>query len=314
MEQILLQKLQDFYSQRDEKGITNLEKIRDHQHIIRRIPTTDKSKSYEDAEQKQERNDMPGAVFQNGKLIGFGINILNENIYPLQSFEIYLRNCDLTGVIDLSDAEDLLFVDLYHNRIQSVKLSKLPDMRILGLQDNLIESLDVSGLPKCLGIDAGKNKLKDLNVSCNPELVELYINDNDISEVDLRGNSKLKYFYCHNNHIRSIDTRQNPHIRHLDSTGNPLKLIKALAPQREQKLPLELYAEEGGTVGLKFCPVYNAQWKETGEWKQTYYAYPDSGWKFICWKDKRGNTISDQAVWEDVYGSSREITAVFSRE
>ena len=36
MEQILLQKLQDFYSQRDEKGITNLEKIRDHQHIIRR--------------------------------------------------------------------------------------------------------------------------------------------------------------------------------------------------------------------------------------------------------------------------------------
>ena len=274
MEQILLQKLQDFYSQRDEKGITNLEKIRDHQHIIRRIPTTDKSKSYEDAEQKQERNDMPGAVFRDGKLIGFGIHILNEDIYPLQSFEIYLRNCDLTGVIDLSDAEDLLFVDLYHNHIQGVELPKLPELRILGLQDNLIESLDVSGL----------------------------------------GNSKLKYFYCHNNHIRSIDTRQNPHIRHLDSTGNPLKLIKALAPQREQKLPLELYAEEGGTVGLKFCPVYNAQWKETGEWKQTYYAYPDSGWKFICWKNKRGNTISDQAVWEDVYGSSREITAVFSRE
>ena len=96
MEQILLQKLQDFYSQRDEKGITNLEKIREHQHIIRRIPTTDKSKSYEDAEQKQEKKDMPGAVFQNGKLIGFGINILNEDIYPLQSFEIYLRNCDLT--------------------------------------------------------------------------------------------------------------------------------------------------------------------------------------------------------------------------
>ena len=54
---------------------------------------------------------MPGAVFQNGKLIGFGINILNEDIYPLQSFEIYLRNCDLAGVIDLSDAEDLLFLD-----------------------------------------------------------------------------------------------------------------------------------------------------------------------------------------------------------
>ena len=66
MEQILLQKLQDFYSQRDEKGITNLEKIRDHQHIIRRIPTTDKSKSYEDAKICR------GQYFRTGSLLDSG--------------------------------------------------------------------------------------------------------------------------------------------------------------------------------------------------------------------------------------------------
>ena len=40
-------------------------------------------------------------------------------------------------------------------------------------------------------------------------------------------------------------------------------------PQREEKLPLELFAEEGGCVGINFNPVYNAQWKETGEWQQS---------------------------------------------
>ena len=140
--------------------------------------------------------------------------------------------------------------------------------------------------------------------------MELYINDNDFTGVELTHNAKLKYFYCHNNRIASLDTTANPLLRHLDATGNPMKRIRALAPQRDERLPLELTAEGGGTVGLKFNPVYNAQWKETGEWRQTYFAYPDAGAAFDGWYDPQGR-CSAEPVWQDEYGSSRVLTARF---
>lgn len=56
----------------------------------------------------------------------------------------------------------------------------------------------------------------------------------------------------------------------MNATANPMKTIRSLAPQREEELQLELYAGDGGCVGLKFNPIYNAQWKETGEWQQGY--------------------------------------------
>ena len=87
--------------------------------------------------------------------------------------------------------------------------------------------------------------------------------------------------------------------------------ILSLAPQRDEKMPLELYASDGGFVGLKFNPVYNAQWKETGEWQQSYYAYPKEGYSFAGWKDADGNIVSTEETWIDAYGTSRILTAVF---
>ena len=303
-----------FYEQKDEHGITNLEKIARYQKVIRRIATTDPNRSYEEGENQADSLYPSGMVVEGGRLIGFGIHIFNEDIYPRKSFEIYLRNCDLTGTLDLSECRDLMFVDVYHNRISAVVLHDNSALRILGIQDNQITALDPTGLISCQGIDAGKNRLMSLDVSRNQELVELYINDNDISEIDLSMNPKLKYFYCHNNRISTLDTTSNPFLRHLDATGNPMKTIRSLAPQREEQLPLELYAGEGGCVGLKFNPVYNAQWKETGEWQQTCFAYPDDGWRFTGWYDETGLLVNDQTAWQDVYGTSRRLTARFSRE
>ena len=303
-----------FYDQIDVQGITNLEKITRYQKVIRRVATTDPGKSYEAVEDPAVSDYPSGMVVENNRLIGFGIHIFNEDVYPLKSFEIYLRNCDLIGKLDLSECRDLIFVDVYHNRISSVVLGDNPALRILGLQDNRIEALDTNGLPACQGIDAGKNLLRSLDVSRNQELVELYINDNEISEINLSHNPKLKYFYCHNNRISALDTTNNLLLRHLDATGNPMKTIRSLAPQREERIPLELYAGEGGFVGLKFNPVYNAQWKETGEWQQTYFAYPDKGWQFKGWFDEGGDPVHDQMIWQDIYGTGRQLTAQFWRE
>ena len=308
----MFSKIREFLDFRDSEGRSNLEKIRENQHIIRRVATTDKTKSYEDSDAQQEEGSLPaGVVIQDGRLIGFGIHIFNEDIYPLQSFEIYFRNCGLSGKLDLSGCSDLLFVDVYHNRICGIDVSGDRNLRILGIQDNAIEQLDVSELTACLGIDAGMNKLSSIDVSHNRELVELYVNDNQLTELRLGNCPKLKYFYCHNNRIEALDTTANPLLRHLNATGNPMRSIKSLAPQREEALPLELYAEGEGSVGLKFNPVYNAQWKETGEWEQSYFAYPKAGHSFEGWFDESGILLSTESVWIDEYGSSRLLTARF---
>ena len=300
-------RLESFLELKDENGQTNRRKIAENQKVIRRVAETDKSKSFEESAFAET---FDGIVKENGKTVGFGIHIFNEDVYPLQSFEIYLRNCSLTGCLDLDGQKDMVFLDVYHNRISSVRCGLLPGMRIFGVQDNLIEDLDVSWMPSCQGIDAGMNRLKELDVSENTELVELYINDNAFTEIDLSRNPKLKYFYCHNNHITDLDTRTNPLLRHLNATGNPMKSIRSLAPQREEKLPLELYAGDGGCVGLKFNPVYNAQWKETGEWQQSYYAYPDEGFRFDGWYEN-GEKVSEEETWIDEYGTSRILQARF---
>ena len=300
-------RLESFLDLKDENGLTNRLKIAENQKVIRRIAETDKSKSFEESGSAET---FDGIVTENGRTIGFGIHIFNEDVYPLQSFEIYLRNCGLTGCLDLDGQKDMVFLDVYHNRISSVKCGVLPAMRIFGVQDNQIERLDVTGMPSCQGIDAGMNRLKELDVSENPELVELYINNNVFAEIDLSRNPKLKYFYCHNNRITGLDTRTNPLLRHLNAIGNPMKSIRSLAPQREEKLPLELYAGDGGCVGLKYNPVYNAQWKETGEWQQSYYAYPDEGFRFDGWYEN-GEKISEEETWIDEYGTSRILQARF---
>ena len=308
-----MEKLLDFFDQRDENGLSNREKVQKYQKILRRVETTDKNKSVEALENQGVDGEIPsGVVVKSGKIIGLGIHIYNEDVYPLKSFEIYLRNCELSGDLDISDCTDMVFLDLYHNKITSIQSKNLPSMRIFGVQDNLLEDIDVSEMPACQGIDAGMNWLKDIDVSRNPELVELYVNDNDLTAVDLSDNPKLKYFYCHNNHIAELDARANPLLRHLNATGNPMKTIRTLAPQREREMPLELYAGEGGCVGLKFNPIYNAQWKETGEWQQSYYAYPAEGYRFAGWFEN-GAKVSEEESWIDAYGTSRILKAVFER-
>ena len=310
-----------FFAQTDENGVTNAEKAEKLHRTIRRVPTTAKDRSYEDAEDAREPharpNDLPiGVVMRDGKLVGLGIDILNEDVYPLQSFEIYLRDCDLVGHLDLSGCTDMVFVDLYRNRIASVDLANMPALRILGLQGNRISELDPTGMPACQGIDIGMNQLASIDVSRNPELVELYVNDNQLAELDTSHNPKLKYLRCQNNLLTELDVTANPLLRHLYATGNPLKDIRAMAPRHDaaadgQRQPLELHAAEGGCVGLSFNPIYNAQWKETGEWEQSYHAYPDVDHAFAGWFDESGACASRERDWEDEYGSSRVLTARF---
>lgn len=288
-----LEKLAAFLRQTDENGVSNAEKA---------------------GGSADDPAHCPGVVTDDsGRLIGFGIHILNESVYPLEKFELFLRDKGLTGCLDLADCRDLVFLDVYRNRLTAANVHGQTAMRILGLQDNALTALDVSTLSACQGIDVGKNRLSTLDVSKNGELVELYIHYNDFTTVDLSHNPKLKYFWCNGNRIARLDATANPLLRHLDCLDNPLVSVRACAPQRAERLPLSLTADEGGYVGLKFCPVYTPQWKETGERQQRYVATPRAGYAFSGWFDAGGALLFPGPTWIDEYGASRELTARFTK-
>ena len=91
-----------FYAIKDENGVSNLEKAETLHKILRRVDTTNKNQSVEVVNDQATNSEYPfGVAVDNGKIVGFGIHIFNEDVYPLQSFEIYLRNCDLIGTLDL---------------------------------------------------------------------------------------------------------------------------------------------------------------------------------------------------------------------
>ena len=235
-------------------------------------------------------------------------------MYPIERFELYLRDQGLSGRLDLSNCRDLVFLDVYRNRITSVNVERQTSMRILGLQDNAISSLDVSTLSACQGIDVGKNRLTALDVSQNGELVELYLHENALTSVELSHNPKLKYFWCNGNRISSLDTTKNPLLRHLDCRDNPLTDLVACAPGTDGAGRIELHADEGGYIGVKLCPVYTPQWKETGEWRQTYFAYPKEGYEFDCWYDDREDCICELPEWAVEYGQCASLRARFIKQ
>ena len=75
--------------------MSNLDKVHKYQKILRRVETTDKSKSVEAVENTEVGGRVPnGIILKDGKIIGLGIHIYNEDVYPLKSFEINLRNMD----------------------------------------------------------------------------------------------------------------------------------------------------------------------------------------------------------------------------
>ena len=286
-----LGRMRAFFEQKDSAGITNAEKAGGSLDSIAQ---------------------MPGVVIDSatGKLIGLGIHIFNEDVYPIKKFEIYSRKKGFVGHLDLSDCQDFVFLDVYRNKISSVDLHNMPSIRIVGLQDNCIDSIDASEMPACQGIDIGLNQLRTIDVSHNPELVEFYIHYNNVKDVDLSHNPKLRYFYCYNNRVEQLDVTKNPNLIHLDCTNNPLRWVKAWAPKTDGQQPLSLSAEDGGYVGLKFNPVYTPDWKETGEWQQSYHAYPLEGYAFDGWYSS-ADKLSSDSIWIDEYGTSRELTAKF---
>ena len=92
----------------------------------------------------------------------------------------------------------------------------------------------------------------------------LDMRDSNISKLNVTRGEDLTELYVQNNFLRELDLTNNRNLKILDCTGNPLKYINALAPGSDGKMPLQVAAGAGGTVGMKIEPGV-----------QRYYADPE---------------------------------------
>ena len=295
--------LKAFFDEKDENGVSNAEKIGGF-----------------DVNNPKEAQ---GIIYdENDKLIGVGIHIYNEDVYPIQSSKAYYRKIGLTGYLDTSNFEDVVFMELYYNDLRKVKLSNMPALRILGYRGcKNLTAIDVSECPALQGLDAGICGCDSIDVSHNPELVEFYCDENhNITSVDISKNPKLKYFYCHKNNITEFDGMNNPLLRHVDTTENPMTHLKCYAPRpdkEDERKPdeiIELTAGEGGYVGVLFKPIYNEKWKETGEWTQKFVATAKDGYAFEAWVNpETKEVLSTDATMNVEIGTAAVMTATFKK-
>ena len=57
-----LERLLDFFDIEDENGVSNLDKMHIHQKILRRVETTDKNRSVEEAEKSGADSELPNGI------------------------------------------------------------------------------------------------------------------------------------------------------------------------------------------------------------------------------------------------------------
>ncbi len=297
-----IKQLSAFFAEKDADGVSNSEKV----------GGWDPNNITEDT----------GIVYdENDKLIGVGIHIYNEDVYPIQSAKAYYRKLGLCGSLNTDNFEDVVFMELYYNNLKEVSLKNMPSLRILGYRGcKELKSIDISECPALQGLDAGICGCDHIDISNNPEMVEFYCDENhNITEVDLSANHKLKYFYCHKNNISEFDGMNNPLLRHVDTTENPMTHLKCYAPRPDHEDErgadeiIELTAAEGGYVGVLFKPIYNEKWKETGEWMQKFVAKAKDGYVFDSWINADGEAVSKEASWDVDFGTSAVLTATFKK-
>ena len=153
--------------------------------------------------------------------------------------------------IDISNAPELRYLNLYWNPVTSLNLSSANKLEILDVSytslkhidlstcPNLVylsaysdgyyddgiaamESIDLSRLPNLQSLNVKGQQLSTLDVSNNPILSYLNANGNLLTSIDLSNNTELKEISLGRNSLTSIDVSNCPVLRELYVDDNKL--------------------------------------------------------------------------------------------
>ena len=181
---------------------------------------------------------------------GEGDVSINENHFPDVVFRNYIKNnldSNKDGVLstaeikatkeislDYSDVKsfagieyfgNLEKLDISHNQLVTLDLSKNTELLELYCNYNNLTTLDVSKNTKLLKLYCRFNNLTTLDVSKNTKLLDLDCTCNDLTTLDVSKNTALKYLECSNNQLTTLDVSKNKALKSLNCGDNQISIL-----------------------------------------------------------------------------------------
>ena len=138
----------------------------------------------------------------------------------LHLFDIYLRDYDLRGCLDVADCSGLEELGCYDCSINSLNASDCGSLARLNCQNNGLEMLNISGCSALEVLECQFNSLTAIDLSCKPELWYLDCRFNSLSEIDVSGLEQLWYFDCSNNQLSELNVENNTELNYFSCAVN----------------------------------------------------------------------------------------------
>ena len=175
----------------------------------------------------------PGGINQAGSgdtvIFDFSANVGNgaititissdDNFDKVTQFLASAR--DITSV-DISNIENLVFVELPNNFLPSIDLSTNTNLEVLLLSNNSLGAIDLTTNTLLERIELQINNLITLDLSTNILLEELEAMNNDLTSINLLNNVNLEILDLDSNDLTSIDLSNNSALTIVDLNFNLL--------------------------------------------------------------------------------------------
>ncbi len=175
----------------------------------------------------------PGGINQSGSgdtvLFDFSANVGNGPITitissndNFDNVTQFLASARQITSVDISNIENLDFVELPNNLLTSIDLSTNVNLTQLFLSNNALTSIDLSTNTLLEDLELQINNLTSLDVSSNPLLEELDANNNQLTSINVSNNTSLEVLDLDSNDLASIDLSNNPALNVIDLNFNQL--------------------------------------------------------------------------------------------
>ena len=120
---------------------------------------------------------------------------------------------------------DELGIHFVGQNITKIDLTQANDLYWLQLDNNPLTGIDISKNTKLEYLYLTNNQISNLDISQNSKLRDLSINNNPITHLDISNNAVIRYVTAQNNQLTNFIFGNNPNIGTLDLTSNKLKNI-----------------------------------------------------------------------------------------
>ena len=133
--------------------------------------------------------------------------------------ELNLSGKGVTVLEGIEHLGALTSLDISHNRMENLDLSKCRKLTELNCSDNLLTSLDITPCTRLKVLDCSGNSLGELSVAAAKNIQTLDCRNCGLKELNIEINKALTELYCSGNELPGIDVGHLKRLQVLDVAG-----------------------------------------------------------------------------------------------